>query len=135
MLPAYPKFSFEARQESGNIGITMNKAGYCTPALSVEGSTTRLALPLQAGPCLLIAAAILVCGFGARAADTSIYSIVTNPGEDCSHQMNIGWHADPGCTNCFGRVQLYLDWRLPRPLSPLGPAEQCRKGAECRFGD
>jgi hypothetical protein len=34
-------------------------------------------------------------------AATVLYSIVTNPGEDAATQMNIGWHADLGCTNAF----------------------------------
>ena len=31
---------------------------------------------------------------------TRVYSVVTNPGEDCSTEMNIGWHADTGYTHC-----------------------------------
>ena len=38
---------------------------------------------------------------GGRQAASSVYSIVTNPGEDASTQMNIGWHADLDHTECF----------------------------------
>lgn len=36
-----------------------------------------------------------------RPAASSVYTIVTNPGEDASTQVNIGWHADLDHTECF----------------------------------
>ncbi len=33
-------------------------------------------------------------------ARAEVYSIIANPAEDCSTQMNIGWHADLAATNC-----------------------------------
>jgi hypothetical protein len=50
--------------------------------------------------CLSLFAAMVECGAGRQAAAAGVYSIVTNPGEDCLTQMNIGWQADLGCTNC-----------------------------------
>ncbi len=49
--------------------------------------------------CPLISAMALSFGCGARAQE--VYSIVTNPGENASSEMNIGWHAGLGNTNCF----------------------------------
>jgi hypothetical protein len=60
-----------------------------------------LALLLRAALCFLLSAAIPDSGVGAPAAPAALYSIVTNPGEESSTQMNIGWHADLGCTNCI----------------------------------
>jgi hypothetical protein len=71
---------------------TMNKT---------EPGERILALLLKVALCLDLSAAILAFGSGAQAAGAVVYSIVTNPGEDSSTQMNIGWHADIGCTNCF----------------------------------
>ena len=50
---------------------------------------------------LPLCAAVLALELSSHAADSRLYCIVTNPGEDCSSQMNIGWHADLGCSNCF----------------------------------
>jgi hypothetical protein len=52
---------------------------------------------LKAALGLSLSAAIFDFGSAAQAAAAGVYSIVTNPGEDCSTQMNIGWHADLGC--------------------------------------
>ncbi len=60
-----------------------------------------VALLSRTGIWLTLAAALLECSPSAGAATNVLYSIVTNPGEDCSTQMNIGWHADLGYTNCF----------------------------------
>ncbi|MGZ4973813.1 MAG: metallophosphoesterase, partial [Limisphaerales bacterium] len=50
-------------------------------------------LLLQTGVCIF---------FSVVQADASaVYSIVTNPGEDCSVEMNVGWHAELRQTNCL----------------------------------
>jgi hypothetical protein len=59
------------------------------------------ALLLKAGLCLALIAAVLNFGWTAQAASPGVCAIVANPGEDCSNQMNLGWHADLGYTNCF----------------------------------
>jgi hypothetical protein len=50
--------------------------------------------------CLALFAAVLNIGLTAGAATMSIYGIVANPGENCSTQMNLGWHADLAFSNC-----------------------------------
>lgn len=60
-----------------------------------------LSRPLKFALGLLFSAAVFASGSGGTAAAGSVYSIVTNPGEDCSTQMNIGWHAALGVTNSF----------------------------------
>ena len=67
--------------------------------LKTNQTFLSLALRMAAGLALLAAAA----GFesAARAATSLVYGIVTNPGEDCSHEMNISWHAQLGSTNCY----------------------------------
>ncbi len=39
--------------------------------------------------------------FDTEAATASVYTIVTNPGENSRTQMNISWHADYTCTGCY----------------------------------
>jgi hypothetical protein len=69
----------------------LNKPGHYERILALL-SKVALCLPLATG---------MLFGFGTPAAAISVYSIVTNPGEDASTQMNIGWHADLGYTDCF----------------------------------
>ncbi len=40
-------------------------------------------------------------GVGVYAASTKVHHIVTNPAENCSTAMNIGFHANTGCTGCY----------------------------------
>jgi hypothetical protein len=47
----------------------------------------------------LASAAALFAGV-LNVARAEVYSIITNPGEDCATQMNIGWQADLDETNC-----------------------------------
>ncbi len=42
---------------------------------------------------------------GVDAADSkAVYMIFANPAEDCNTQMNIGWHSDADCTECYVEV-------------------------------
>jgi len=56
---------------------------------------------------LLLTLAICIPCFGAwgqlvsAEASEHVYMIVTNPGVDMNTEINIGWHADEGYTNCF----------------------------------
>jgi hypothetical protein len=70
-------------------------------------------------------AAVLALGVNARGADSKIYSIVTNPGEDCSSQMNIGWHADLGCSNCFVSYTKKSDAAWAHAVKVPGTYEHC----------
>ena len=69
--------------------------------------------------------ALLVLGFGAPASALSVYSIVTNPGEDASTQMNIGWHADLGYTNCFLTYTKKSDTAWTHATEAEGTYEYC----------
>jgi len=71
-------------------------------ALSRRDSDNRpRTLVLKAAICLHVAAAVFGFGLAAQAATTSaVYAIIANPAQDCSTQMNIGWHADIAHTNC-----------------------------------
>jgi hypothetical protein len=81
------------------------------------------ALLLKGALCLTLSAPIV--GFGAPRAATAVYSIVTNPGEDCSTQMNIGWHADLGCTNCFVTCTKKSDTTWAHAAKVQGTYERC----------
>lgn len=48
----------------------------------------------------LISATLLGVMGIAEGARAEVYSVVANPAPDCATQMNIGWHADRGETNC-----------------------------------
>lgn len=56
---------------------------------------------------LLLTLAVCIPCFSAvgfiASADVSehVYMIITNPGQDMNTEINIGWHADEGYTNCF----------------------------------
>jgi hypothetical protein len=84
-----------------------------------------LALLLKVAPCLPLSAAILAFGFGAPAAAASVYSIVTNPGQNSSTQMNIGWHADIGYTNCFVTYTKKSDTAWAQAADIEGTYEYC----------
>lgn len=56
---------------------------------------------LRLGIFLPLCVAVLVFGPCGQTIAGSVYSIVTNPGEDASTQMSIGWHANIDATNCF----------------------------------
>jgi hypothetical protein len=47
----------------------------------------------------IFVACLVVCA--GRAEGVGLYSIVTNPGENASTEMNIGWHSDVDLTNTF----------------------------------
>ncbi len=66
-----------------------------------ERYQTVVALLLRGILCLLLPGAVIDFGGSARAATSVVYAIIANPAEDCSHQMNIGWHADIGYPSCF----------------------------------
>ena len=74
---------------------------------------------------LFLSAALLAGSAGAQAAATILYSIVTNPGEDASTQMNIGWHADVGCTNCFVAYTKKSDAAWEHAAKAEGKYERC----------
>ena len=104
------------------------------PEISIVGASTLnntgryeriLALLLKTALCLPLSAAILALGFGAQAAAASVYSIVTNPGEDSSTQMNIGWHADIGYTNCFVTYTKKSDTAWAHAADVEGTYEYC----------
>jgi len=56
---------------------------------------------------------------------TRVYSIVTNPGEDCSTEMNIGWHADIGSTNCRVICTKQSDATWDHAFTIVGTYEKC----------
>ncbi|HOC56685.1 MAG TPA: immunoglobulin domain-containing protein [Verrucomicrobiota bacterium] len=60
-----------------------------------------LALVIRVATCLVLLGALVGSGGGAQGATPLVYGIVTNPGEDCSREMNIGWHANVGYTSCY----------------------------------
>jgi len=68
---------------------------------------------------------VLAFGFTGRAAESKLYCIVTNPGEDCSSQMNIGWHADLGCSNCFVSYTRKSDTAWAHAGKVPGTYERC----------
>ena len=84
-----------------------------------------MALLSKTAVCLLLAAALFECGPRAQAAAPVLYSIVTNPGEDASTQMNIGWHADIGCTNCFVSYTKKSDTAWARAAKVQGTYAYC----------
>lgn len=62
----------------------------------------KRAIPRGAFWVRLMAVVLLVCcGRAADIPNSSLYSIVTNPGEDASTEMNIGWHSSADLTNSF----------------------------------
>jgi hypothetical protein len=85
----------------------------------------RRARLLQVALWQAISAAILALGLVAPAAASSVYSIVTNPGEDASTQMNIGWHADLGYTNCVITYTKKLDSAWAHAANVEGTYEYC----------
>ncbi len=95
-------------------------------AVSKTGSSGGiLARLLKAAAGLPLSAAILASGLGAPAAASGAYSVVTNPGEDASTQMNIGWHADIGSTNSFVTYTKKSDPAWARAAKVLGTSEYC----------
>ncbi len=62
-----------------------------------KGLTLVLAL-------LLCLSVIPVSIMGTAANSAAVYMIFANPGEDCTTQMNIGWHSDFDCTECYVEV-------------------------------
>lgn len=58
-------------------------------------------------------------------AASSLYSIVTNPGEDASTQMNINWHAGLGCTNSFVTYTKKSDPAWAHAVKAEGTHERC----------
>ena len=57
---------------------------------------------------------------------TNVYSIVTNPGENCSTEMNIGWHADTGYTNCRVIYTKRFDATWNQAVTIDGTYEKCK---------
>jgi hypothetical protein len=84
-----------------------------------------LARLLKGVPGLFLSAALLALGWGAPAGAGGVYSIVTNPGEDASTQMNIGWHADLGSTNGFVSYTKKSDTAWARAVNAKGTCERC----------
>jgi hypothetical protein len=84
-----------------------------------------LVLLLQAMPGLFLSAAVLSFGLGAPAAASGVYSIVTNPGEDASTRMNIGWHADLESTNGFVTYTKKSDTAWADAANVRGTCERC----------
>lgn len=56
---------------------------------------------------------------------TNVYSIVTNPGEDCSTEMNIGWHADTNYTSCRVIYTKRSDAAWDQAITIDGTYEKC----------
>ncbi len=50
-----------------------------------------------------------ISGLFATADSTHVYTIVTNPGEDCDTQINIGWFADYSYTSCYVQYTVASD--------------------------
>ncbi len=70
-------------------------------------------------------AVLLMVGASAAVAAAGVYSVVTNPGEDASTQMNIGWHADTGCTNCWLTYTKKTDAAWSHAAIVKGTCERC----------
>jgi hypothetical protein len=83
-----------------------------------------LAMLSRVALCLSLATGILF-GSGTPSAAIGVYSIVTNPGEDCTTQMNIGWHADLGYTNCFVTFTRKSDTAWAHATDIEGTYEYC----------
>ena len=67
----------------------------------------------------------LVLAASATAADSKLECIVTNPGENCSTQMNVGWHADLSCSNCFVSYTKKADTAWAQAARAPGTYERC----------
>jgi hypothetical protein len=61
----------------------------------------------------------------AWAGSEGIYSIVTNPGEDSSVQMNIGWHSDTNTTGCSVTYALKSDANWTKATTVQGAGKLC----------
>lgn len=61
----------------------------------------------------------------AWAGPESIYSIVTNPGEDSAVQMNIGWHSDTNTTGCSVTYALKSDANWTKATTVQGAGKLC----------
>ncbi|HEV2692128.1 MAG TPA: FN3 domain-containing metallophosphoesterase family protein [Verrucomicrobiae bacterium] len=70
-----------------------------------------------------LAALFVACFYSHAHAD--IYSIITNPGEDCSTQMNIGWHADLDNTNVALVYTTRSDLSWAHAITVPGSFEKC----------
>ena len=84
-----------------------------------------LALLFRGALYISLSTAVLERASGAEVAAASVYSIVTNPGEDCSTQMSIGWHADLGYTNCFVTYTKKSDAAWAHVTNAEGTYEYC----------
>jgi len=62
---------------------------------------------------------------GAMPAPAEIYSIIANPAEDCSTQMNIGWQADLGDSNCAVVYTTKADTAWAHATTVRGISERC----------
>jgi hypothetical protein len=101
--------------------------------LIVETNSVKQPGGCQAVPALLsrvalglpLAAAMLALAFGGPVAASGVYSIVTNPGEDCSTQMNIGWHAALGVTNSFVRYTKKTDTDWAQAATAEAACAEC----------
>jgi hypothetical protein len=104
----------------------------CGQRVKEDESRPKEPAPCQSKPAngfmgafILVLTALLVQVSGAPAAATRVYSIVTNPGEDTSTQMNIGWHADLGYTNCSLTYTRKADATWAKAAEAEGTYEFC----------
>jgi len=76
---------------------------------------------------LIILRSVLLAGlFGAAtSARAEVYSIIANPAEDCSTQMNVGWHADLGETNGVVVYTTKSDTAWAHAATATGRFERC----------
>src|ERR1044071_2135441 len=76
-------------------------------------------------PIVLMAALFAVfLGFSTHAR-SEIYTVITNPGEDCSTQMNIGWQADLDDTNAVVVYTTKSDKSWAHATTVTGKFKRC----------
>jgi len=92
----------------------------------MEENNKRRTLLLRLAVGLPLAAAAFGFGLAARAATSPmVYGIVTNPGQNCSTQINIGWHADIAYTNCYLTYTKASDTAWAHAVNVPGTYQYC----------
>lgn len=62
---------------------------------------------------------------GAPRAQAEVYSLIANPAEDCSTQINLGWHADLGDTNAVVVYATKSDTAWAHAITVPGKFQRC----------
>lgn len=95
--------------------------------------TLNAGLRLFSLSCLVL----LVAHIGVTPARAEVRALTANPGEDCSTQINIGWHADLGETSCSVMYTTRQDseWKLATTVTGQARLAEVFHGIDSKTPD